>query len=224
MRTALDAHLDEHQQTVRTGWLTPALVATIGLMALIYTPRPLAAASPSPAAWHFPAALLTQPLPLTPQERDWLMSDGAEAAERWRFQWRGLSGSMIVVTSSSWRAHHRPERCFEVYGLSLDDSRTHLVNPEFPLRFVSLGDGKDGSVLNASYWFQSAERTTDDYGTRIWSDLSPQRERWVLMSILFDGVVDPNSEDVASLYAALHGSVALSLAEPGISQRMGNNE
>ncbi len=59
-------------------------------------------------------------------------------------------------------------------------------------------------MLSASYWFQSAERTTDDYGTRIWSDLSPQRERWVLVSILFDGVVDPNSEDVASLYEALH--------------------
>ena len=71
------------------------------------------------------------------------MGDGAESAERWRFEWRGLSGSMIVVTSRTWRAHHRPERCFEVYGLTLDDSRTHLVRPEFPLRFVSLGDGKD---------------------------------------------------------------------------------
>ena len=188
-------------------------------MAIVYTPRPLAAASPSPATWQFPAALSTQPLPLTPKERDWLMGDGAESAERWRFKWRELSGSMIVVTSRTWRAHHRPERCFEVYGLTLDDSRTHLVNAEFPLRFVSLGDEKDtpvrgasGSVLSASYWFQSAERTTDDYGTRIWSDLSPQRERWVLVSILFDGVVDPNSEDVASLYEALHDAVAVTLA------------
>ena len=66
-------------------------------------------------------------------------------------------------------------------------------------------------MLSASYWFQSAERTTDDYGTRIWSDLSPQRDPWVLVSILFDGVVDPNSKDVATLYEALHGSVARSL-------------
>ena len=219
-----DSRLARNEQTGKTGWLTPALVATIGLMAVIYSPRPLAAASPSSATWQFPATLTTQPLPLTPKERDWLMGDGAELAERWRFEWRGLSGSMIVVTSRTWRAHHRPERCFEVYGLTLDDSRTHLVNPEFPLRFVSLGDGQESSLLSASYWFQSAERTTDDYGTRIWSDLSPQRERWVLMSILFDGVVDPNSEDVDSLYEALHFSVAQSLAEPGISQRMGNNE
>ena len=208
-----DFHLGKNEQTVRTGWLTPTLIATIGLMAVVYTPRPLAAASPSPATWQFPAALSTQPLPLTPKERDWLMGDGAESAERWRFKWRGLRGSMIVVTSRTWRAHHRPERCFEVYGLTLDNSRTHLVNAEFPLRFVSLGDGKDSQVmLSASYWFQSAERTTDDYGTRIWSDLSPQRERWVLVSILFDGVVDPNSEDVASLYEALHDAVAVTLA------------
>ena len=200
-----DSHLAKNEQTVRTGWLTPALVATIGLMAVVYTPRPLAAASPSPATWQFPAALSTQPLPLTPKERDWLMGDGAELAERWRFEWRGLSGSMIVVTSRTWRAHHRPERCFEVYGLTLDDS-AHASGERrvsAALRFPGRWERR-ASMLSASYWFQSAERTTDDYGTRIWSDLSPQRERWVLMSILFDGVVDPNSEDVASLYEALH--------------------
>jgi exosortase O len=206
-----DSHLGKNEQTVRTGWLTPTLIAAIGLMAIVYTPRPLAAASPSPATWQFPVALATQPLPLTPKERDWLMGDGAESAERWQFTWRGLKGSMIVVTSRTWRAHHRPERCFEVYGLTLDDSATHLVNAEFPLRFVALGDGKDPSMLSASYWFQSAGRTTDDYGTRIWSDLSPQRERWVLVSILFDGVVDPNSEEVATLYEALHDTVAVML-------------
>ena len=224
-----DSRLAKNEQTVRAGWLTPTLIATIGLMAVSTRRGRWLPPAHRRQPGNFPAALSTQPLPLTPKERDWLMGDGAESAERWRFEWRGLSGSMIVVTSRTWRAHHRPERCFEVYGLTLDDSRTHLVNSEFPLRFVALGDGKDPSMLSASYWFQSAGRTTDDYGTRIWSDLSPQRERWVLMSILFDGVVDPNSEDVASLYEALHGSVAQSLAEPrhittNGEQRIGNGE
>jgi exosortase O len=193
-------------------WLMPALLAAIVAMAMAYTPRPVDGAGPTQVTWQLPPDLAAQPLALTSKEQAWLTRDGAEAAERWQFSWRGLSGSMILVTSRTWRAHHRPERCFEVYGLSLDDSHTHLVNADFPLRFVTLGQGQDTSLLSASYWFQSAERTTDDYGTRIWSDLAPQRERWALVSILFDGVVDPNAEDVTALYQVLHEAVAVTLA------------
>jgi exosortase O len=118
---------------------------------------------------------------------------------------------MILVTSTTWRAHHRPERCFEVYGLSLDDSRTHLVTPTFPVRFVSLGDGDGHVLLSATYWFQSANRTSDDYATRIWADLVPERERWVLVTILFDGVHDPHAADIQAFYTALHDAVARNL-------------
>jgi exosortase O len=115
---------------------------------------------------------------------------------------------MILITSNTWRGHHRPERCFEVYGLAVDDSRTHLVNPDFPLRYVALGEGRGESRLSASYWFQSTTQTTDDYASRIWSDLKPRRDRWLLVSILFDETYDPNATDVRALYLALHESVA----------------
>ncbi|MBK9612467.1 hypothetical protein [Candidatus Amarobacter glycogenicus] len=75
---------------------------------------------------------------MTAAERDLAHARRREAAERWRFDWRGLRGSFIIVTSRTWRAHHQPERCFEVYGLSLDDSRTHLVDSDF-LRFRGSG-------------------------------------------------------------------------------------
>ena len=96
-------------------------------------------------------------------------------------------------------------------GLSLDDSRTYLVNPQFPIRVVSLGNGKSHNLFSAAYWFQSVDRTTDDYGTRIWADLAPQRERWVLVTILFDRARDPYAADVQALYAAVHAAVASSL-------------
>ncbi len=118
---------------------------------------------------------------------------------------------MILITSTTWRAHHRPERCFEVYGLSIDASRAHLVAPDFPLRFVSLSDGDGRGLLSATYWFQSAGRTTDDHGTRIWADLAPERDRWVLVSILFDGVYDPHATDIQTLYLALHDVVRRNL-------------
>ncbi len=127
-----------------------------------------------------------------------------------RFEFRGLSGTMILITSQTWRAHHRPERCFEVYGLSINDSRAHLVDSNFPLRFVSLGDDSQHEHYSASYWFQSASQTTDDYGTRIWADLAPQRGSWVLVSILFDDVVDPYDDTVAAFYQNLHETIAVS--------------
>jgi exosortase O len=190
--------------------LAPALAVAILAMALVYAPRPQTGLSQPPPAWEFPAELVTEPMPLKPDEIEWLTRGGAESADRRRFEWRDITGSMILITSTTWRAQHRPERCFEVYGLSLDDSRTHLVTPDFPVRFVSLGD--DGHVLlSATYWFQSVDRTTDDYATRIWADLAPERERWVLVTILFDGVHDPHAADVQAFYTALHDTVARSL-------------
>jgi exosortase O len=195
------------QSLTHPAWLGPALALVILVMALLYTPRPQTGLAQAPPTWQFPAGLVTEPMPLKPDEIAWLTRDGAESAERRRFEWRGLTGSMILITSATWRAHHRPERCFEVYGLSLEDSHSYLVKPNFPLRFVSLGDGDHHNLLAATYWFQSAGRTTDDYGSRIWADLASRRERWVLVSILFDGTPDPQAERVQTFYLALHEAV-----------------
>jgi exosortase O len=191
----------------RPVWLAPTLAIVILLMAISYTPRPQTGLAQPPPAWSFPAELNAQPMPLKPDEFQWLAREGAESADRRRFEWRGISGTMILITSKTWRAHHRPERCFEVYGLSMDDSRTHLVNASFPVRYVSLGDGRHRDLYSATYWFQSAGQATDDYGTRIWADLAPRRDRWVLVSILFDGLQDPQDADLQAFYLALHDSV-----------------
>lgn len=194
-------------------WLAPGLAVTFSLLALLYAPRPHTGLAQPPLAWRFPDELITQPVPLKPDEVDWLTRDGAESAERLRFEWRGLSGSMILITSQTWRAHHRPERCFEVFGLTLENSRTHLVRADFPVRFVSLGDGEAHEILSSVYWFQSAHTTTDDYAARLWADLAPERDRWVLVSMLFDEVVDPADAEVQSLALTLHASIADHLAE-----------
>jgi exosortase O len=188
-------------------WLAPALLITIALMALAYTPRPQTGLSQAAPDWSFPAGLHIEPLPLKPDELAWLTRDGADSAGRYRFAWGEVSGSMILITSHTWRAHHRPERCFEVYGLSLEESHTYLVGSDFPLRQVSLGSSSDPAQYAAAYWFQSATQTTDDYATRIWADLSLERQRWVLVSILFDENVDPQRPDVQSFYLALHRAV-----------------
>lgn len=189
-------------------WLAPGLIVGIVMLGLLYTPRPQTGLTVEPPDWPFPPTLAAEAMPLKPDEFEWLTRDGAESADRRRFTWRGLTGSMILITSNTWRGHHRPERCFEVYGLSLEESRTQLIEPGFPLRSVSLGYGDNPARLSAVYWFQSATRTTDDYATRMWADLDPDRERWVLVSILFDDHYNSETQDLQELYTALHQSVA----------------
>ena len=174
------------------------------ILALSYTPRPQTGLLSDPAPWAFPASLEVEPMPLTAVENQWLTKDGAESAERFRFSYGDVQGSMILITSKTWRAHHRPERCFEVYGLELNESRTHLVSTTQPLRYVSLADDDQLNQYSASYWFQSSTQTTDDYATRIWSDLRTERERWVLVSIVFDHQIDPNDPQISAFYNDLH--------------------
>ena len=96
---------------------------------------------------------------------------------------------MILVRAGTWRAHHAPERCFEVYGLKQLDSRPVVLDGG-GLREVTLGGADGGPSHGALYWFQSASgRMTGDYAARIWADLPPHREPWVLASVLFDGPV-----------------------------------
>jgi len=193
-------------------WLAPALASAILGMALVYAPRPQTGLTESPADWSFPAELKTAPMPLRPDEIAWLIRGGAESAERRHFEWRGITGSMLFVASQTWRAQHRPERCFEVFGLSPNDSRTVLVTPDFPVRFVSLGNRNGRGLLSATYWFQSVGRTTDDYGARMWADLSPERTRWILVTLVFDRVYDPGATDIQALEIVMRDAVARSLA------------
>jgi hypothetical protein len=96
--------------------LAPVLLGIILMMWLAYTPRPKTELVQPLPAWEFPSELVTEPDPLNPNQLEMLTRDGAESARRWRFTWRGVGGSMMLVTSTTWHAHHQPERCYEVYG------------------------------------------------------------------------------------------------------------
>lgn len=196
----------------RRPWLALALSILLGALILLYSPRPWSGTAVAVEPWQFSEQLRTEALPLTPDEAAWFVEDGAESVERVRFAWQDISGqtvsgSMILVTSRTWRAHHRPERCFEVYGLSLDQSITHLTSNQQPIRSVRLGNGGSESLYAATYWFQSANQITDDYGVRVWADTKMNSARWVLVSILFDGVNELSEPAVEKLIGELQQTV-----------------
>jgi exosortase O len=193
---------------VQPVWLSPLLIGAILAMALVYQPRPASGLGRPAPVWHFPTELASEPFPLKANELAWLAQDGAESAERRRFAWRGITGSVLLIPSTTWRAHHNPERCFAGAGLEITLSQTHLVSPAFPVRFLTLGDRTSAGQQSATYWFQSAERTSDDYATRIWADLAVERQRWVLVAVLFDQRVDPHAAEITELYTVLYEVVA----------------
>ncbi len=190
------------------------LVAIVAAMALLYTPLPQNGLTQPPLDWAFPDAFILADQPLTADETFWLTRDGAESAERWRFRYRSpvgeeLTGTLMVVVSETWRAHHHPERCFEVHGLALDNSYAHLVAPDFPVRIAQLSDGDQ--QWTASYWFQAGDRLTDDYTTRIWADLSLRPQRWVLVTMVFEDAPNVGSAAMQSFYTELREVVARTL-------------
>jgi hypothetical protein len=122
-----------------------------------------------------------------------------------RFGWQadpGLHGTLLLVRSTNWRAHHRPERCFENYGLRVINETPVLLGDDAPARLVTL-QAADGRQYSALYWFQSAAQRMDDYGARLWQALSPQREPWVLTTVLFDGTSSLQGSEMRALTAAL---------------------
>ena len=103
-----------------------------------------------------------------------------------------------------------------MYGLEVQESRPHLAAPDFPLRWLDLGKANDRRPLySTGYWLQSGQRATDDYSVRIWDDMAPQPQPWVLVTVLFDNPVDPSGAEVQALFAALRQSVQSSLAVNG---------
>jgi exosortase O len=215
----------------RPWWMAPLLGLGVLGLALAYAPRPAAASASAAGAptWTFPQGLAVQPAPLSAAELEWIRQGGAETSDRYTFHWQDpaqaaadgeaaapVSGTVMLLTSRTWRGQHQPERCFEGFGLTVQESYTTLLQPDFPLRSLALSAPGAPGRVSAVYWLQSASQTTDDFGLRIWADLGPKRETWVLVTLLFDREYDLHSPELADLLAAVHAATGRSLLEGGV--------
>ena len=72
----------------RPAWLAPLLAISLLLLGLFYTPRPQPAAAQALPRWQFTPGLALTAWDFTPQELDWLLQDGADSVQRWRFVWQ----------------------------------------------------------------------------------------------------------------------------------------
>ncbi|MBE9045977.1 exosortase O [Pleurocapsales cyanobacterium LEGE 10410] len=138
---------------------------------------------------NLPPEITTETLALSPAEANFFDNSANPLVQKLRFKSDLLSGSMLMVVSDTWQAHHPPELCFTGSGLKVDTMNSRLINDSINARWLSLQNGQ----LSAAYWFQSAETTTNDFVSRIWEHISHRDKTWVLVSILYDQAENPDS-------------------------------
>lgn len=156
---------------------------------------------------HLPLNVATETLPLTEAEQRFFDDAAKPVVQKQRFTFNTLSGSMLLVTSRGWHPHHPPELCLVGNGLKVDSMISTTLSPEINARWLSLQDGQ----LAATYWFQSPQRTTDDFIKRIWEYVAHRNRTWVLVSVLFDNFPELNSTEIQTFASTVHDAIDQSL-------------
>ncbi|MEM9567870.1 MAG: exosortase O, partial [Cyanobacteria bacterium P01_E01_bin.34] len=191
------------RQSISHKWQV-GLVAILAVLAVVSN----RAAPPPPTtaigAIQLPQQLQATALPLSPIETQFFQHSTYPIAEKWRFDWQGVSGSMLVVASHNWQAHHPPELCMAGNGFEVDGMTHRQIMEDLDARWLSLENG----TLSATYWFQSPQGTTDEFMTRFLESITHRHNPWTMVSILFDRAIAPDDESVQAITAAVQAAVA----------------
>ncbi|OOG39932.1 exosortase O [Polaromonas sp. A23] len=185
-------------------WQTYTLLAgLIASIALLPTPTRQVQAPANLQALNWPAQLQAESVALSSQEKNLVLGYGATIAEKQRFNLRGTRGSLLVVQSNNWRAHHAPELCLLAQGVHIEQ-QTRISTRHGDYRVVTLQAGAQTAVT----WFQSDAQVAPDLAARLWSQLLHPQQHWSLVTLVVDG---PASDAVVQdLHRAVHAVVASS--------------
>ncbi|MDX2098621.1 MAG: exosortase O, partial [Leptolyngbyaceae cyanobacterium bins.59] len=181
------------------------LVGMVGLAGLTVVQPGLLNPTIAPLQW--PAQVVTTQLPLTDAEKGLFASHEALLAEKYQFQIGDLKGSLLVVGGTEWGTYHAPELCFVGNGLEVNQMQKTGLTPDITARWLVLQDGRQA----ATYWFQSAHQTTDEWLTRVWDQLLHRDRVWVMVSVLFDRSYTPQNTEISQFASQVHHMIRRSL-------------
>lgn len=186
----------------------PFLLA-IGILALTLIPQPSAVSRSLPDLAHLRWSKLThvQPIALNSTEQEFFADHPGVVAQKQRFQFEGLTGSILFVASPTLQAHHAPELCLIGSGYRLEQIVPQQAATGLFTRWLLLNQGTQTAV----YWFQSPRQTTGDFLVRFWQEASRQDASWTLVSILFDRAYPSDDPDVQAFLLEVQRSLAQSL-------------
>jgi exosortase O len=120
-------------------------------------------------------------LPLTGMERAYFQFENA-VAQKYKIDYLSIKGSMIVVSTNSFKGHHNPELCLQSIGLKIDENKPVLIGDK-PARLLKF----KGNKLAGLFWFKNKDLYTDDYSYRVWHDIKAgnRNNNWVQVTALF---------------------------------------
>jgi len=179
------------------------LLTTVIILGVVGQFQPLQLNQSKITSIDLPAEIKTEKLALSPAEANFFNNSANPLVQKLNFKSEQLSGSMLMVVSDTWQAHHPPELCFTGNGLKVDSMHSQLINDSINARWLSL----QNSQLSATYWFQSAESTTDDFVSRIWEHISHHDKTWVLVSILYDEAENPDSIAIKNFSNSIYQTI-----------------
>ncbi|NJR40773.1 MAG: exosortase O [Leptolyngbyaceae cyanobacterium CSU_1_4] len=190
----------------RPSSLQATLILITSILALTLIPHPPRTAPSivdlSELQWS--TLIQTQPIALNPYEQKFFANYPGVTTQKQRFQFQGLTGSVVLVTSPTWQAHHAPELCLTAFGYHIDHMIGKALTPALTGRWLTLDNGQKTST----YWFQSATRTTDDFFVRFWGEVFRQDSTWTLVSIVFDQPYRSDEPPVQSFLTLVHDALA----------------
>ncbi len=151
-----------------------------------------------------------EPLPLTQAEIEFAADQGGQTTKA-TFKRGDLTGTVVFVTSRSWLAQHLPRHCLEAAGAEVSGEAPALIDGDL-VRWadVELAGARSGRAI---WWFQSAERITDDHTARIWAGLGDDTP-WTMVSVLLDQSVQSNDPQVVALVTELRQHISLPVELP----------
>ncbi len=185
-----------------------------GLVALLLALSALPVAAPVPVTpvetIELPDPAL-HPIELQPKEAALFRARHARAAGKWEVSLDGAQGQLVMVQGSSFRSQHRPDLCHLAAGRSVEQEIPVLLGPDLPARQLRLRG--EGTEAIAVYWFQSAERTTNEYGARIWAALDGDAEDWMMVSVMVQPPLPLDDPQLAALLQRVHAHAHTQLTD-----------
>lgn len=179
------------------------LLTTVIILGIVGQFQPRQLNQSKITAIDLPSEITTETLALSSAEANFFSSAANPLVQKLSFKSDQLSGSMLMVVSDTWQAHHPPELCFAGNGFKVDSMNSQLINDSINARWLSLKNGQ----LSASYWFQSSETTTNDFVSRIWEHISHRDKTWVLVSILYDEAENPDSMAIKNFSNTIYQTI-----------------
>lgn len=176
----MDFRIANYKKQTKSRNYAAKYVLILASFALWSFTSPPVTSVPPPISCHFPDTWNIQKLELSAEETAFFSQQDSSTLKL-RFEHNQISGSLLLVKSRGWRGHHNPEYCIRAGGHRIDLLSTVQISPQLPIKWMRV----DGEA-SACYWFQSPSQNTDDFGTRVWSEILKNEKNWVLVSVVFN--------------------------------------